>query len=149
MIDHILVRRLILEYKPLHHLFDLDLYTDPVTSLITFPKEWDSRKWLLKKILSHKPWTTFLEVEDRTDDYHWGRIRFFYEESIKGRKIKPISLDNRCAFGRVYPEIVMDDGHHRLMGLFLAGAPTIPAFYGGRVYLLNWLKGKSRKRPTD
>lgn len=80
--------------------------------------------------------------------YDFGRVRYFVDLLLDGKELDPIELDNVCDGGNIYPEIVMEDGHHRLMAYKLAGREKIPTSYSGRIDLLNYLKGKRKTYPT-
>ena len=81
--------------------------------------------------------------------WHYGRMRFFYEQLLAGGALDAITVDNVCAGGRIYPEPVLLDGHHRLAASHLAAAPVIRASYGGRIDLLRYLTGKRRTCPSQ
>ena len=80
-------------------------------------------------------------------NWHYGRIRFFVDELLDGRVLDPIEIDNVCDGGYVYPVVDLVDGHHRLAASRLTRTKTILAHYGGRVDLLNYLKGRSNICP--
>lgn len=82
---------------------------------------------------------------NRDLDYDLGRIAFFRDYGFED----PLELDNICESGRIYPLPNLVDGHHRLCGAALAKRERVPAIYGGRVDLLNWLKGCRKTPPTD
>jgi hypothetical protein len=102
-------------------------------------------------LLSFKPEAEYLPDESRvvTDTWHFGRVRFFYDAILAGKVLDPITIDNVCDRGRIYPQPIVLDGHHRLAASFMATARTIPAWYGGRVDLLNYLMGRRETCPSD
>lgn len=59
---------------------------------------------------------------------------------LRGQKLDPIELDNACYGGHVAPEVVLLDGHHRLIAHALIGRARIDCRYGGRVDLLRYLE---------
>lgn len=79
--------------------------------------------------------------------WDYGRIRFFYEQLLAGETLDAIEVDNRCDHGRVYPEPILLDGHHRLAASHLANARSIRVIYGGRIDLLRYLTGARRICP--
>lgn len=85
----------------------------------------------------------------RTAFYHRGRVLHFAEVLAAGEEVDPISVDCECDRHNIYPVPVLLDGYHRLAGAVLAGAENLPAVYGGRVDLLNYLTGKRRNRPHE
>lgn len=80
-------------------------------------------------------------------DWHYGRMRYFFEEFRAGRTVDPIEIDNVCDRGHIYPIPIVLDGHHRLAGAYLAGARIIPATYGGLVSLRQYLTGRRKTAP--
>ncbi len=83
----------------------------------------------------------------RCDTYHYPRIRTLMDDLNSGPAFAPISLDNYCSNGQVFPEVVLCDGHHRLCAADLAGSASILATYSGRLDLLDYLTGKRFTRP--
>jgi hypothetical protein len=102
------------------------------------------------RVLAAKPETLFVDEVHRSDDdeWHFGRVRFFYDRFLAGKPVDPITVDNHCHNGIIYPEPDVLDGHHRLAGALYARVKRIPAYYSGRVDLLNYLKGKRKTVPT-
>lgn len=126
-IDYILIERLVELYSPWER-----LGTSPRVNYDRF-----------------KPRKEYRDGYDqRTIGYHYGRIRYFRDLLRAGEKIDPIVLDNECWNGRVLPEPVVIDGHHRFCGAVLAKVEKIPASYSGRVDLLRYLKGLRKTVPT-
>lgn len=145
MLDVLRVGRLIEAYWPFERIFDLT-FIDPSNNMRMYPPK-QSREEILAKTLQYEVASVFVDFDSRDDTYHWGRIRFFYDQALAGKEIDPIEVDNECSNGRIYPEPVLIEGHHRLSGMFLANSPTIRAFYSGRVDLLRWLQGKRKHKP--
>ena len=92
------------------------------------------------------PWNARLHAE---------RIRYIAETpSIMA---DPIEVDNRCGnqgfcpgpILAIYPEPIITDGNHRFMAHVWKKLKTIPASYGGRVDLLEYLTGESDEIPID
>ena len=106
----------------------------------------------LEEFLRHRPANEYLGDFARyaaDDAWHFSRARFFYDELLAGRTLDPISIDNRCDGGNIYAQPVLLDGHHRLGASLLAGVRVIPAHYGGRIDLRDYLTGRRRTCPTD
>ena len=106
-----------------------------------------------EKILGYRSQPTYVSDAARTSKqppraWDYGRIRFFYEQLLAGATLDAIEIDNECHFGRIYPEPILLDGHHRLAASHLAGARVILASYGGRVDLLRYLTGERRTCPA-
>lgn len=101
-------------------------------------------------ILRYKPAEYVSEFNKRRETKSWnfGRVRYFYDAIKAGKPIEPVIVDNYCDGGHIYPEPLLDDGHHRLVAHHFAKARTIPAYYSGRIDLLNYLKGKRKSKPT-
>jgi hypothetical protein len=59
----------------------------------------------------------------------------------------PISVDNHCHYGHVYPVPEIMDGWHRFYAHQFLGRERIPTLYGGRVDLKDYLSGKRDKPP--
>lgn len=111
------------------------------------------RGMTIEKLRAYRAQPVYVSAHARirkrpTRAWDYGRIRFFYERLQIGETLDAIEVDNVCAFGQIYPEPVVLDGHHRLAASHLAGAPTILANYGGRIDLLRYLTGKSRTCPS-
>jgi hypothetical protein len=130
------------------------------------------RKVTVEELLRHEPLVEYIDENARvpseelfrylsedghlnegyvvTDDaWNIRRARFFYDRLVSGQTLDPICIDNLCDGGNIYAQPVIIDGHHRLGASLIAGAQTIPAHYGGRVDLKNYLTGKRRTRPSD
>lgn len=86
--------------------------------------------------------------ESKKRDWDLGRIHHFVLELRAGKAVDPIELDNDCTWETIGPPIICD-GHHRFIAALLAGIATIPATYGGRVDILNYLTGKRKTPPKD
>jgi hypothetical protein len=111
------------------------------------------RKMTIEKLLTHPAQPAYVSDEARarkqpTRAWDYGRIRFFYEQILSGKTLDAIDVDNECDHGRIYPEPVVLDGHHRLAASHLAGAKIILANYGGRTDLLRYLTGKRKTCPA-
>jgi hypothetical protein len=111
------------------------------------------RKMTIAKLLTYRAQPVYVSDEERTRKqppraWDYGRIRHFYEQLLVGGTLDAIEVDNVCDFGRIYPEPVLLDGHHRLAASHLAGARVILASYGGRIDLLRYLTGARRTCPT-
>lgn|GEM_PF-2396584 len=81
--------------------------------------------------------------------YDYGRIAYFVQQLEQGCEIEPIMVDCFCDGGRIYPEAVILDGCHRFCAHVLLRKRRIPIFFGGRVDLLEWLRGERRECPME
>lgn len=88
-------------------------------------------------------------IERHSRSWHLGRVRYFVEELERGAGLTPIVVDNLCSNGRIYPEPIVIDGHHRLIASKLTGAPIILAEYSGRIDLLRYLTGHRKTCPAS
>lgn len=124
-IDHLLVCRFARLYS---WFFEESLYKDLKT----------------KDLLKHEPISKFVSEAKRPDDFDWhlGRVRFLFDELIAGKDLEPVMVDNHCHGSHIYAEPVLLDGHHRLAAHWFARRRTIPAYYSGRMDLLDYLTGK-------
>jgi hypothetical protein len=79
--------------------------------------------------------------------WHVARIRWILlnPEGLED----PISVDNVCDGGNVYPIPVIIDGWHRIYAHRFLGRKTIRANYGGRLDLLDYLTGKTDLVPEE
>jgi len=80
--------------------------------------------------------------------WHLGRIHYLAEGMWSGLPMEPIELDNDCTYETIGPPVIID-GHHRFLAAQLANAHAIPATYGGRCDILNYLRGKRKTAPKD
>lgn len=131
-VNHLLVRRLVKLY-------------DPWTAIGLAP----DFTWLKSAtpVSVFKP--ELVMDEERDMEYHKGRVKFFVDQLQKGLELEPIEVDNACEGCHIYPYPVVPDGNHRLLAYWAAKRKTIPATYGGRIDLLKYLEGKSRKKPEE
>ena len=84
-------------------------------------------------------------VEDfKTKEWHIGRILYFIRNP---HKIDPIWLDNECMNGYILPIPAMVDGCHRYLASLFLKSPKIAVEYGGRMDLLDYLKGTTNELP--
>jgi hypothetical protein len=98
---------------------------------------------------SATPERFYADFQFRNRNYHCRRAAYFRNEIKAGAILPPIEMDNYCAGYYILPEPIVIDGHHRLCGAILAGAATIRASYSGRVDVLRYLTGASRRRPRE
>lgn len=89
-------------------------------------------------------------LEKRSRDWHIGRIIYFIKHP---NEIRDIEIDNECNYGYILPQPVIVDGWHRYAAarwlydqckLF-----TIRCRYGGRLDVLEYLKGDLNKYSED
>ena len=129
------------------------LRVERLWALYTWP-EWNlpMRGMTVEKLLKYRAQPDYVSDEERTRKqptraWDYGRIRFFYERLLAGAVLDAIEVDNVCDHGRIYPEPIVLDGHHRLAASHLAGSRIILASYGGRVDLLRCLTGARSSSP--
>lgn len=77
----------------------------------------------------------------------WHAARILWMTQNPESLTDPIELDNHCHMGRIYPVPEITDGWHRLYAHKYLGSKKIPALYGGRADLLDYLSGKTDKCP--
>ena len=130
------------------------LHVERLWALYTWP-EWNlpMRAMTIEKLLTYRAQPDYVSDAARTRKrptlaWDYGRIRFFYERLLAGDPLDAIEVDNVCDHGRIYPEPILLDGHHRLAASHLAGTRIILASYGGRVDLLRYLTGARKTRPA-
>lgn len=116
-------------------------------------KLWDPAGVLGLPVTYEARWARASFADYRDDDrdlgYHLGRLRRFVEDLRSGAELDPIVLDNDCDRGRVYPNVIVIDGNHRLLSYQLAGRRRIPVAYSGRVDLLRYLEGRRAHPPLQ
>jgi len=92
----------------------------------------------------------YLVKEDRDNEYHISRIVYFINHP---KEISEIEVDNQTLANRyhcsILPNAQIIDGHHRLMAAAYLGMKKIKINYGGRMDVLNYLKGKRKFEPRD
>jgi len=130
------------------------LRVDRLWALYEWP-EWNlpMKTMTADKLRRYRSQPTYVSDQERTRKqpklrWDYGRIRFFYERLLAGETLEPIDVDNHCEWGRIYPEPILLDGHHRLAASYLAAAPIILANYGGRIDLLRYLTGTRKRCPV-
>lgn len=128
-VDQVLVRRVLRLYNPWEHL--------------QIPSE-----GFATTMLEYLTQETYLDGYQRTDDYHYGRVRFLMKVLLEGKPLEPIELDNRWV-GTSPAGLLVIDGHHRLIAAALLKVPTIPASYSGWTEILSYLKGERKTSPVD
>ncbi len=130
-----------------------EILVDRLCALYGWPSEGSTnpfRRITLDELLRHRPATEYRDDMTRIVDETWhvSRVRFFYDELLAGRQLDPISIDNVCDGGHIYPEPILIDGHHRLAASVLASVRTILAWYGGRIDLRDYLTGRRLRCPS-
>lgn len=111
------------------------------------------RGMTVEKLLRYRAQPAYVSDAVRTRKpptraWDYGRIRYFYERILEGATLDAIEVDNHCDHGRIYPEPVLIDGHHRLAASHLAGTRVILVSYSGRVDLLRYLTGARKTCPA-
>lgn len=144
LVDHLIISRLLRSYgwEPRTVPYE-DSHQGHIMGLITLTRE---------RLLQAEPVSGFVGDDDRHGldvSWHVGRVRHFYDRLVLGAALEPITVDNVCSGGKVYPQAVVVDGHHRLIAAKLFRAKTVPASYSGRVDLLDYLTGKRPKAPQE
>lgn len=81
--------------------------------------------------------------------YDYGRIAYFVRQLEQGGEIEPIEIDCYCEGHHVYPEAMILDGCHRFCAHILLRKRRIPILFGGRVDLLEWLRGERKQCPME
>lgn len=114
-----------------------------------WPESYYKRRDARARLAAAQPQPKFVPEVQRKEDLDWdfGRVRFFADQLSAGAKVDPISVDNRCDRGVIYPEPLITDGHHRFAAYALTGQKTIPVFYSGRMDVLAYLTGQRAKMP--
>lgn len=139
-VSHVIVPRLVSHYDPLWGLGFL-----PPGGELSLKMEGRSPRPSLREVEA-SPSVAYRDSH-RDLEYHLGRMAFFVAAFREGRSVDPVSVDNLCDGGRIYPQAILIDGHHRLAAASLLGEPLLPATYGGLVSLLDWLTGKTDEEP--
>lgn len=92
----------------------------------------------------------YLVLESRTREWHIGRILYFINHP---NEIRDIEIDNECDYGYILPKPIIIDGWHRYAAarwLYNQGKLfTIHCRYGGRLDVLEYLKGNLNKYPEN
>jgi len=112
------------------------------------------RELTVAKLLAYRAQPDYVSDEERTRkrptrEWDYGRIRHFYDCLLAGKVLDAIEVDNVCNYGRIYPEPILLDGHHRLAASYLAEASSIFIHYGGRLDLLRYLRGTRKTCPVE
>ena len=82
-------------------------------------------------------------------DWDIGRIRYFRRLIREGVSLAPICVENSTYNARFIIDVEIMDGHHRLCAAILERKRKIRADYGGRVDIMNYLRGKRKRLPQD
>lgn len=128
MVDVIQVRRLLALY-------------DPYSALgLSADTSW---------IAEVKPQSKFIDGVERSLSYHRRRIRFFVDMLKSDEILDPITIDNDCHNGRVYPYPIVLDGHHRFIAHLVLNRRFMAVLYSGRTDVLSFLKGRRKTAPAE
>lgn len=116
-------------------------------------------KMTLRSIRRYTPVAKHMDEIERSDPalfntskvvaYDHGRVRYFADQLNLGVELDPIEIDNDCGHQCIYPVPLVLDGHHRLWAYNLVGREHIPATYGGRLDVLDYLTGRRAQLPTE
>lgn len=98
---------------------------------------------MLDGSLSKRP-ASYGWFDDWDARLHADRIRYLAESP---ELYNPIDVDNECHGNHILPIPVVVDGHHRLFAHAWLGLETIEAQYGGRLDVLDYLKGITSELP--
>lgn len=129
--DRILLDRLLHLYDPFQALFNNEFFFRPA------PEEYDSVDPVPPP--QGRKRTTSRMIMSLQEEL--GRVRYFCELALQGRRLAPIELDNE--WSSFSPTgLVIPDGHHRVCGAVLAGERSILCRYSGSVAVLHWLQGQ-------
>jgi hypothetical protein len=96
-----------------------------------------------------QPKSRYVSELSRTGAYHRGRVRYFVDCLRAGEDLDPIEIDNLCSGFQCYPIPVVIDGNHRLIAHLILQRDTIPATYGGRLDLFDYLQGDREDCPEE
>jgi hypothetical protein len=131
---------------------------DPIDFVLTrrvleFVDPWWTLAALRGEVFAHPtraqietaPIQPFQPEEQRNEKYDLGRVRFFVEVLRRGQDLPPVVMDNRCLGRSILPEAILTDGHHRLAAAAHDGLEWLPAYYSGRVDVLEWLQGAATR----
>lgn len=92
----------------------------------------------LQPVLAALPCPEFTSETNRSDAYHYGRVRYFYDRILEGEAVDPIVV---LVFGREDIRADVHDGHHRYAAHVLARAKWIPALVEGPLTSVRWMAG--------
>lgn len=90
---------------------------------------------------------SYSDTEEIIQNPAWHAARIMYLLKNPQLLEDPISIDNQCNNGMVYPIPIILDGWHRIFAHRILGSEKLQVFYGGRVDLLRYLAGKRKKPP--
>lgn len=96
----------------------------------------------IEPVDSAEPRDFLYRHEDRTEAYHYGRIK----QMLLVPDTAPIEVDAGIPRYSNYDVEVLD-GHHRLCAAILRGDETILASCGGWISFLNYMAGKRKTDP--
>jgi len=85
-------------------------------------------------------------LDDWDARLHADRIRYLADSP---ELHNPIEVDNECHNNDILPVPVIIDGHHRLFAHVWLELQTIEVIYGGRLDVLDYLKGETDTLPGD
>jgi hypothetical protein len=77
----------------------------------------------------------------RSAEWHAARIRFIAQSKVD--LVSPITIDCMCNAGSILAIPVIVDGWHRLHAHWFLRRKSIPATFGGRLDLWDYLRGAS------
>jgi hypothetical protein len=82
----------------------------------------------------------------KSKKYHLKRVLYFVQNPTE---IKDIEVDNVCSDMVIYPNALVTDGWHRILAAYYLNLEYITIKYGGRMDVLNYLKGKRKTPPKQ
>ena len=99
---------------------------------------------MLDEHIGKRP-TAYGWFDDWDARLHADRIRYLADAP---ELHDPIEVDNECDRNHILPIPIILDGHHRLFAHAWLGLETIEVKYGGRLDVLDYLKGAISKPPA-
>jgi hypothetical protein len=81
-----------------------------------------------------------------TKEWHIQRILYFVHNP---NRITPLEIECQCFNGHISTILAIEDGNHRYLAAVFLGLETIPISFGGRMDMLDYLKGERKDFPLD
>lgn len=101
--------------------------------------------WPFDDVASAEPWTKFVDEDRRRADYDCGRVRFFLDALLAGKKLHPIEFDCSYSFGAWTPHL--QDGRHRLVASIYADVTHIDVSWSGPLVIRDYIIGRTNAYP--
>lgn len=135
--DWVIVKRLVKLYDPRNRAFPRETHPALNSALLT--------PAYLNQV---RPQLEHVDYDQRSSNYHVGRVRYFVDRLRSGEAVEAIELDAYCSGMYIGGPIVVD-GHHRLMAHWILRKRRIQVSFSGRLNVLKYLKGNRRTPPPD